>query len=576
MKKYAWITIGIFIIFSMMTVSNASAKKSFTTIVSTNYGMVQGYVDEDFNTLVWKGVPYAKPPVGELRWSAPLDPDPWGGVLSTVEDCDECAQMGVDPLTWAPLDPIGSEDCLYLNIYRPMSKMKKLPVYVWIHGGSNNYGTIKEYDGSKLASRSNVVVVTIQYRLGPLGWLTHPALRDDEGVLDASGNFGTMDTFKALEWIQKNIASFGGNPKNVLITGESAGAHNVVNCVISPLSKDLFHKAMSQSGGMKTVTMDAGDSRTEGLIAGLMDLDGAPYPGDVEAYLRGKDTYDLIEGYWHALSGAPGSSAHRDGIVIPEGGVVATIESGNYNKVPIILGSNEDEMKFFVPLYGLGAKYAYLDPFSGVFEPIPSGAYTWTDLFGAVAGVLTVDDVLPTPEDKALYAACADFGSLNWRYNFVDLLARPLSEQQNHVYAYLFKWDGEEGSAYDFTLGAAHATEIPFFFGSGTDIFGGLAFSPGNDTLGRQDLSDAMMDYLSKFAHTGTGNPNGSGLPAWKKWSNKEGKDKVIVFDATETEIDIYMIDEEITAAAVSAKFGELYSAQPAETQNIMYWFYWY
>jgi len=204
--------------------------ENFPTTIKTKYGEVKGFLDDN-NTLAWKSIPYAKPPVDELRWKVPIDPEIWDGILDTTEDCDECAQMGQEPITFAPTEVIGSEDCLYLNIWHPQSIRNDLPVYFWIHGGANNNGTTKDYDGSVIASRSNMVVVTIQYRLGAFGWLTHPALRPGESSLDDSGNFGTLDTIKALEWVRDNIKSFGGDPNNIIVAGESAGAHNVMNLI---------------------------------------------------------------------------------------------------------------------------------------------------------------------------------------------------------------------------------------------------------------------------------------------------------------------------------------------------------
>ena len=527
----------------------------------TQFGLVEGFENEEAGTLIWLGIPYARPPVGDLRWKAPQDPEAWEGVRETKEFCDECAQMGHDPLTWAPTEPIGSEDCLYLNIYRPNNDKKNLPVYVWIHGGSNDYGGATGYDGSAIAVNGDLVVVTVQYRLGPFGWLTHPELRQYD-PLNNSGNFGTLDHIKALTWIRNNIAAFGGDPKKVLITGESAGGHDVMNLVISPLAKGLFHRAMSQSGGMKTLPVAAGDNRAEVLIGKLMVLDGSSeYPSDVEDYLRGKSTEELIYGYWFASS-PPSSSAYQDGFVIP-GSVVDTINSGNYNRVPIILGSNQDEMKFFLPLY--------LQTFP---KPTSKGV-SWAYLWAVLLYGMPLGNVVDT-EDIQIYEACAYFGSLNWRYNFVDMHARPLREQQSKVWAYHFRWDGAEGSDYQFIFGAAHATEIPFFFGGTTDIWGGFAFSPVDDTAGRLALSDAMMDYLAKFAKTG--NPNGHGLPVWKKWSNETGESKAIVFDANESEAEIYMIDEEITAEFVDAEFWRLYLVTLADNdyRDYLFVFKWY
>lgn len=527
----------------------AKDKKDKDLIVKTKDGKVKG-LEWDEDTWAWLSIPYAKPPVGDLRWKAPQEPDKWHGVKDTTEFCEECSQSGA-----------GSEDCLYLNIWRPQSQEKKLPVYFWIHGGSNVTGNAETYIGASIANRSNMVVVVIQYRLGPFGWLAHPALRTGD-PLDDSGNFGTLDAILALEWVQDNIKKFGGDPDNITIAGESAGAHDVMTLVISELATGLFHKAISQSGGMLTQSVANGEAAANAMIDNLLETDGlAQVPDgdvdgdvdddDVEIYLRGKTNLDI-------LAAQEGSrSAFEDGYVVP-GDFYSTIASGDYNKVPIILGSNEDEMKFFLN-----------------YSPIPtSGVFNWTHIFLVFLPFYTLDDILPSDVDKALYQACGDFGSLNWRYTFVDALARPLREQQKKVYAYLFKWDGEEGSDYDFLLGASHATEIPFFFGGTSDIYGGLAFYPGNDTPGRQALSEAMMKYVAQFARTGK--PKVHGLPKWKEWSNKEGKEKAIVFDATYDEADIYMIDQEITEDTVNATFWELYDSLPVVIQDTLWYFNWY
>ena len=558
------VMVFLFIIFSPSGALVFAAKFTPSTTVITNYGEVEGYAEIN-GTLAWKGIPYAKPPIGELRWKPPQDPDPWGH-REAVNDCYPCSQFVGEAV-------LGSEDCLYLNIWRPNTNKQKLPVYFWIHGGSNNTGSAIYFNGARIAKRLNMVVVVIQYRLGPLGWLSHPSMRDGADPLEDSGNFGTLDTIKALEWVQENIEAFGGNPNNIIIAGESAGSHNVMNLVISPLGAGLFHKAISQSGGMKTATVQSGDSWTDETIMNLLNDD--PWPSDVEAYLRNRTPEELFNARMDENGSLPAHSAYKDGVVIPLGGVVTTIESGDYNKVPIILGSNEDEMKYFLRFYGLGLKSAYLNPDYYIYEPIPSGDYSWSHVFMVFSSPsISLDDIFPSDADKDLYQACGEFGSLNWRYNFVDLIARPLREHQNKVYAYLFKWDGVEGSDYNFIFGAAHATEIPFFFGFEKDLFQGIAFNPTNDTPGRQALSGAMMDYVGKFAHSG--NPNGSGLPVWQQWSNKPGRSKTIVFDATETDIDIFMISEEITAGDVDSKFGELYYALPSDTRNALYWFDWY
>jgi para-nitrobenzyl esterase len=211
--------------------------------------------------------------------------------------------------------------------------------------------------------------------------------------------------------------------------------------------------------------------------------------------------------------------------------------------VPIILGANEYETKAFMPLYG---------PYYGV---------PWWDLRFKVLdgdGTTTLDDVLPTDFDKTLYEVTGYYGSRNWRAKFVDERARALRDQQKHVFAYYFKWGGnsEIGSGpspFDFIYGAGHAMEINFFFGADTSLWG-YSFSPGNDFEGRMKLSDAMMEYLANFARTGK--PKGHHLPKWKEWSNKEGKDKAIVFDADFDNALIGMSDEEVLFDDVNAELA--------------------
>jgi len=281
MKRLPFFTLVVIIILSLCVAAQAGATHkahqgnwgNWGTLAKTKYGLVRGYHDNDLNAIIWKGIPYAKPPVDELRWRAPKDPESWRGIRDATESCSKCTQLYTTE-KWIRLNYAdGSEDCLYLDIYRPATKIKNLPVYVWIHGGSNNFGGAEDYNGSILANKANLIVVVIQYRLGPLGWFTHPALRHGNPQ-DDSGNFGTLDTIQALKWVKQNIKAFGGNPRKVTIAGESAGSHNVTNLVISPLAKGLFSGAISQSGGMITNTVAAGEALANSTINKYLIEDG--------------------------------------------------------------------------------------------------------------------------------------------------------------------------------------------------------------------------------------------------------------------------------------------------------------
>jgi para-nitrobenzyl esterase len=563
-------------------------------VVKTEYGKLKGYLHEDKEVFVWKGVPYAKPPMDNLRWKAPEDPVPWHGVRDATSPAKKCTQL-LTTEEWirtGVVDPDSSEDCLYVDIYRPKrwtSPWERLPVYVWIHGGSNNFGSARQYDGSVLADRSEVVVVVVQYRLGPIGWLYHPAIQTG-GVdkLTDSGNFGTLDHVQALKWIRENIDAFGGNPHNVTVTGESAGAHNTMNMVVSPLGKGLFHRAMSESGGM--ATMPPGDpsnpastsgrgqanSIIEKLIRYQENVDAATAlgrrltmeaNGTLEGYLRKASAGDFFLALLKYGS-VPTFPAIEDGTVMPAGGWIPTIKAGKHNRVPIILGSNEYESKSFMPLY-----YAYVKPLG-----VPSGNHTWFDLIHVMrkdtTPVLTLDDVLPTQHDKDVYDVTGDYGSQNWKAKYVDTVAHELAKVQDHVYAYFFKWGriGSGPSPFNFIYGAGHAAEIPFFFGGDQGLFG-YPFVPANEA-GRKDLQQAMMEYLKNFAWTG--NPNHycpcppwlekwshlTCLPKWKEWSNSAGAPKAIVFDADFDRAHITMMTEELTVEGVTLALGAAMTAK--------------
>ena len=574
-RRILWSSIALLVLGVFIFIAPAQAWDNHDTIAKTDYGKLKGYVDEDKEVLVWKGVPYARPPVGELRWAAPLDPEAWHGVRDATLPANKCTQLFTTKewIRTGVVDPDSSEDCLYVDIYRPERptyQHEKLPVYVWIHGGSNNFGSGRDYDGSVLAAESDVVVVVVQYRLGPIGWFYHPAIQTGGAdILSDSGNFGTLDHAQALKWIHENIESFGGNPHNVTVTGESAGAHNTMNMVISPLGKRLFHRAMSESGGMVTVPTASGRLQANDIIEKLIrfkeNVDAATAKarrmametdGTLEAYLRATTAGDLFLAILKYGS-VPTFPAIEDGTVMPVGGWIPAIQAGKYNKMPIILGSNQYESKSFMPLY-----YAYVKPYG-----VPSGLYTWFNLINVLRKDLpiTVDNVLPTQHDKDIYELTGYYGSQNWKAKFVDTVAHELAKVQDDVYAYLFKWGGigSGPSPFDFIYGAGHASEIAFFFGGDQGLFG-YPFVPANEA-GRKDLQHAMMEYLANFAYTG--NPNddfsfhtqwkkwshSSRLPKWKEWSNHPGAPKAIVFDADLDHAQIKMMNEELTIEGVTA-----------------------
>lgn len=585
-----FLTAGLAIIGAFLALPEGIALGPNYTVAKTPYGKLKGYETEEL--IIWKGVPYAKPPVGELRWRPPQDPEPWEGVRDAISPAQKCTQL-LTTTEWirtGSVDPESGEDCLYLDICRPKRpgyRKERLPVYVWIHGGSNNFGSARDYDASELAFRSNLVVVVIQYRLGPMGWFYHPAVQT--GGLDPladSGNFGTLDHMQALKWIRHNITAFGGDPKRVTITGESAGGHNVMNLVISPLSKGLFQRAMSQSGGMTTKSTsyarNLANTTIERVIRLLEGLDQTQATqrriemendGTLDAYLRNIDAGTFFRAI--ITYGSIGTyDGIEDGVVIPLGGWIPAIRAGIYNKVPIILGSNEYETKSFMPLYGMTVKALY---------GVPSGSYSWFNLLDVLKGrskpdgtPFTLDDVLPTDLDRNTYEIAGYYGSRTWKAKFVDTVAHELVQQQPNVYAYLFKWGGigSGPSPFDFIYGAGHAGEIAFFFGWDHGLFG-YPFVPENEK-GRKELQQAMMRYLSNFARTGNPNSKRQGLPKWEKWSNDASGPKAIVFDADFENAQISMSNEELTIEGVRLELEEALEGLPENYRNTAWFFQWH
>jgi para-nitrobenzyl esterase len=502
----------------------ASSWENTATVVTTR-GMVKGFADS-FKTWSWKAIPYARPPVGDLRWKAPQAPDSWSETREEIEFCSRCPQFST---TETGIIIAGSEDCLCLNIWRPQSAETNLPVYFWIHGGSNVQGSADPYIGATMASRSNMVIVTINYRLGPLGWFTHPALRDGENAFNSSGNYATMDMIKALEWVRDNIAAFGGNPQNVTIAGQSAGGINVLTLMISPVAKDLFHRVISQSGGLEPASQKDGDDYANTVIEALLVRDGTPEKSarsereamsnaEIRTYLRSK----TMEEFFTAISGMKRNPAvFNDGAVIDQDGANAFDDPAKYHQVPVIIGSTSEEGKLFMYL-------------AGVHKFMGNGLYQWIGKRLSQIG----------------------------RQNGLDTIAQKMSshETQPGVYSYIFQygqynrngynaWPTDSGPtdkmSWAIALGSFHALDIPFNFG----LIGSFPlFADATDYLFREDnrpgqmaLSDAMMTYTAQFARTG--NPNSAGLPDWTKWpaGKRSREPKFMLFDANDTDAILKM-----------------------------------
>jgi para-nitrobenzyl esterase len=483
------------------------------TVRSIDAGAVIGYVDRR-GSQVWKGIPFAAPPLGELRWRAPQPPPAWTGVREALATGPACPQLA-SPLAGTEADDTGmagSEDCLYLNVWAPPGAARA-PVMLWLHGGGNSIGTGGTYDGSVLASRHGVVVVTMNYRLGPLGWFAHPDLRRGD-PLDDSGNYGTLDVVRALEWTRDNIAAFGGDPGNVTLFGESAGAFNTLAMMASPLAAGLFHRAIVQSGGFATTAMAAAsDYAADGghansaqeIVNRLLVTDGTVpeldaargyqsdmSPESVREYLHGKSAQDIFavfsSGSTFAMIDVPNNLG--DGYVLP---AVATesifSDADNHNVVPVILGTNRDEMALFLAM-----------------NPQFQSRFLW---------------LFPRLRNEEAYLRAVRYSSLAWKARGVDSLANYMTAAGNRdVYAYRFDWD-EQGTRFGYDLskafGAAHGLEIAFVFGDFPS--GGLFGAMYADSPNKEALSASMMSYWTQFAITGDPGSGRDGSEVrWLPW----------------------------------------------------------
>ncbi|MFM7273240.1 MAG: carboxylesterase/lipase family protein, partial [Gammaproteobacteria bacterium] len=442
-------------------------------------------------TLAWFDIPYAEPPVGELRWRAPRPLHTPGVARDRSTSRIACPQL---PSTTAALDGngvVGSEDCLYLDVRAPATPgAEPLPVMVWVHGGGNTTGYKGAYDFSRLVAAEQVVVVTLNYRLGPLGWFTHPAIQGEQQGLDASSNFGTLDIIESLRWVQQNIAAFGGDPARVTVFGESAGGHNIYALLASPLAGGLFQRAIVQSGYVTSATpgeaFNAGkaDPRiTRGsweLVSALGQGNSPTQQEASAAALRALPFQKIIETRESLPDDGTEPLSTADGIVIPREGILAALaDPANAKQVPVMAGTTRDEVTLWLATsrYFVDANY----PFTRWGPPR-----------------LRV-------RDPALYDWWVSLRSRGWKIRGVD---EPLAALERagyrELHAYRLDWDGLADSFFaDFQLlvGAAHGVDVSFL--TADWYYGPITRYVYPDTPERDELSRAMMQHWARFAREG-------------------------------------------------------------------------
>lgn len=485
-RLFAWI---------MLLAGTTVAQADERPLVTVAQGRLAG--TNDGGLRVFKNIPYALPPVGERRWRAPEPPASWTGTRDAAAFGPSCVQPPVPPASVYYDPPAAmSEDCLTLNVWTP-AEAARAPVIVWIHGGSLRIGGAAEptYDGAAFARRG-IVFVSINYRLGVLGYLAHPAL-SAESPDHVSGNYGLLDQIAALRWVRDNVASFGGDPGNVTVMGESAGALSVTYLLVSPPARGLFQKAIVESTNLRAMPelaraahgMPSGEEIGTALAAAV----GA----DDLAALRAMDAEAVTLAAQRARFVPQGVI---DGRVLPRQ-LPDAFDAGEMARVPLLTGFTAGEMRSgLVPL-----------------PPLPADAAAYGAMVRARYGELTPAFLALYPASdmrESLLAALRD-AVFGWSS---ERMVRQYAAAGLPAYLYLFDHCDAASRARDYC--AFHASELPYVFGQ-TGPNGALAPNwPRPDGAEDAALSEAMTDYWTSFARTG--NPNGTGRPVWAPYAEGE------------------------------------------------------
>jgi para-nitrobenzyl esterase len=467
--------------------------------VTTTAGVVQGTTVADGAIRVFRGVPYAAPPVGALRWQPPQPAVPWTGVRDASKTGPACMQ---GKLFGDIVLPDLSEDCLTLNIHTPARTAgDRLPVMVWIHGGGFQAGAGAEPRHEGLAfARRGIVLVTINYRLGVFGFFVHPELTR-ESTRHASGNYGMLDQVAALQWIRDNIAAFGGDPGNVTIFGESAGSFAVSALMASPLATGLFHKAIGESGAFL-----AGDSGTLALAPlATGEQQGVKFAASMRAAslatLRAQPAQALLDA---AAASRLWFAPNVDGYFLAQD-VYAVYAAGQHRQVPLLAGWNADEMRAAVTLrpqkptvqsFTVETRTRFGAQADAVLKAYPAG----TDAEALESAASLASDMFIGYATWKWIEMHAQSGRVPvYRYSFDRKIPVPPGNAVNGVPA----------TARD--IGARHAGEIEYVFGSLDVSLPKVPWEPAD-----RKLSETMTSYWANFAKTG--DPNGPGLPVWPRY----------------------------------------------------------
>ena len=587
-------------------------RDAFGTLVETEQGTVEGLAIKDFGIVAWLGIPFAQPPIGNLRWKAPKDAAQRDHVLSAKSYGHPCSQA----------DSKSSEDCLYLNIWRPDSEEKNLPVFVYIHGGSNIDGS-GEGSWYTVARHYNVVAVTFNYRLGPMGWFLHPALLAGDPQ-DDSGDFGTLDQIKALEWVQKNIEKFGGDKSNVTLAGASAGAQNVSYLMHSALAKNLFQKAIIESNYPGIRPVSAAYKSSKQVLYNLLVADGVA--SDAEAakvHAKGMTSREIRD-YLYRKSPAEIARAYSS----PDMGPINfgdlfrdDIRRGT-DHLPPPLVQNTDNRPEFVYVIGDGHVLPKDCPFADFSEghvfprPLIVGTTknennTWNSTWpfnfqeGKSLAALVEEAIKGTnPKYRPMqkfFDAVGEHNPETFKRNYkfgTELLdeldtylgsqlpARHLAANAKKVpvYVYRFDWASDRNKNYKipfedawvFYNGSLHTSESDFFyqtfFGLPTDNPQSEYKYTAENLEGRKALSLVIKSYLYEFLHNRTGyiEKKNDQPVEWKPWTGNA--EQFIVFDADYSKLDVHM-----TTSGIARTPEQLYAAHTGnQNEAVRDWIEYY
>jgi para-nitrobenzyl esterase len=476
-------------------------------LVKTNAGIVKGATEGDVS--IFKGIPYAAAPVGEFRWRPPQPVKPWEGERDATQFCKDCGQAGWGQGGRQKIAPNASEDCLALNIWKPASAQKgaKLPVMVWIHGGgfTGGSGSGSGNFGHEF-TKQGVILVNINYRLGRLGYFAHPAL-SQEHPEELKGNYGYMDQIAALQWIQKNIVEFGGNPKNVTIFGFSAGGVSVHSLLTIPAAKGLFHKLISESGGGRDGVLTGRPISKENaaifytISAETIGLNFAKTKGiegtDAAALakLRALSAEEIVDGGQE--TDGPNGPRTYSGPILDGKLVVETAETaymaGRQPKMPIMIGNCSAEI-------------------GGAFV---SNSKTKEELFASFGALEAEAKAAYDPDGSKTFNEIIVKFNTDWVWGEpARMTARTFLAKAAPTYMYQFGYVPTAAQQRS-PFGASHGSEVSFVFNTLNARWG----PPAEPTATEKELARVMNAYWANFAKTG--NPNGAGLPTWQMYNNQ-------------------------------------------------------